>query len=196
LAPGYWKKRILLAFSEWFWGWQYWRTAERLGGLALPPESQSHLVKLSEAYYHPLTRGGEGHLLIGRSLEAARRKQCHMVLSVKPFGCMPATQADGVMSMLASREPDLIFLPLETLGEGEVHALSRVQMALGEARRKAVAEFEDALRRSGTDLERIRAYVARHPETRRPFYPFRQPGVAGTAAQFVLHTAREMRRNP
>lgn len=193
LAPGYWKKEISLAFSEWFWGWQYRRTARRLGGLALPPEEQGRLVQIARPYYDSLTRGGEGHLLVARGLDAARSKQCHLMISAKPFGCMPATQTDGVLFMLAAREPDLNFLPLETLGEGEVHALSRVQMALGAARRKATAEFEEALRRSRFSLAQIRDYVSRHPEARRPFYRFRRGGAAGTAAQFVSHIAQEMK---
>ena len=35
----------------------------------------------------------------------------------------------------------MIFLPIETSGEGEVNAHSRVQMALGEAKAKAKLEF-------------------------------------------------------
>jgi predicted nucleotide-binding protein (sugar kinase/HSP70/actin superfamily) len=192
LAPGYWKKEVGLAIAEWFWGWQFRRTARRLGDLALPPESQKHLAKIAAPFYDPLTRGGEGHLVVGRGLDAARRKECHLVLSVKPFGCMPATQADGVMSMLAAREPDLLFLGLETLGEGEVHALSRVQMALGEARRKAVSEFDATLRATGLTLEQARAWVAAHPEARRAFYRFRihNGKLAGTAAQFLRHIAQ------
>jgi len=83
---------------------------------------------------------------------------------------------------------DMIFLPIETSGEGEVNAHSRVQMALGEAKAKAKMEFETALKSTGKRLEDIKEYVADHSELRRPFYhvPHRE-GIAGTAAQFVLH---------
>jgi len=44
------------------------------------------------------------------------------------------------------------------------------------------------LQSTGKSLKDIRAYVADHAELRRPFYhvPHRE-GIAGTAAQFVLH---------
>jgi hypothetical protein len=82
----------------------------------------------------------------------------------------------------------MIFLPIETSGEGEVNAHSRVQMALGEAKVKAKTEFEQCLKQTGKTMNEIRAYIDEHPELKRPFYyvPHRD-GVAGTAAQFVLH---------
>ncbi len=69
-------------------------------------------------------------------------KLCHMVLSLKPFGCMPSTQSDGAQSAVVNKFKDMIFLPIETSGEGEINAHSRVQMALGEAKNKAKKEFE------------------------------------------------------
>ena len=54
-----------------------------------------------------------------------------MVLALKPFGCMPSSQSDGVQSAVINKYKDMIFLPIETSGEGEVNAHSRVQMALG-----------------------------------------------------------------
>ena len=74
---------------------------------------------------------------------------CHMVLALKPFGCMPSSQSDGVQSAVINKFKDMIFLPIETSGEGEVNAHSRVQMALGEAKAKAKAEFETALESTG-----------------------------------------------
>jgi len=85
---------------------------------------------------------------------------------------------------------DMIFLPIETSGEGEVNAHSRVQMALGEAKVKAKAEFEQCLKSTGKTMSQIREFIDEHPELKRPFYhvPHRE-GVAGTAAQFVLHVS-------
>ena len=37
-----------------------------------------------------------------------------MVLSLKPFGCMPSTQSDGVQAAVIAHFPDMIFLPIET----------------------------------------------------------------------------------
>src|SRR5438270_10022906 len=118
-----------------------------------------------------------------------------MVLSLKPFGCMPSTQSDGAQSAVINRFKDMIFLPIETSGEGEVNAHSRVQMALGEAKAKAKGEFETVLKSTGKRLEDIKDYVADHPELKRPFYhvPHRE-GIAGTAAQFVLHVNDLMNR--
>jgi hypothetical protein len=110
------------------------------------------------------------------------------VLALKPFGCMPSSQSDGVQSAVVNKFKDMIFLPIETSGEGEVNAHSRVQMALGEAKVKAKTEFEQCLKSTGKSLQEIREYIDEHPELKRPFYhvPHRE-GIAGTAAQFLLH---------
>src|SRR5689334_2949276 len=121
-----------------------------------------------------------------------------MVLSLKPFGCMPSTQSDGAQSAVVSNYKDMIFLPIETSGEGEINAHSRVQMALGEAKAKAKLEFQQALESTGKRLEDLQSFVADHPELRRPFYkvPHRD-GVTGTAANFALHVSDLMdRRRP
>ncbi|MEM2143687.1 MAG: M3 family metallopeptidase, partial [Candidatus Thorarchaeota archaeon] len=112
-----------------------------------------HRTRRVTPLYDTLARGGEGHLVVGRALESLEDKDCHLFINVKPFGCMPATQADGVMALVAAEHPDLLFLPLETLGEGEIHALNRVQMALADARRRARQEFEAALGSTGKTLE-------------------------------------------
>jgi hypothetical protein len=103
---------------------------------------------------------------------------------------MPSSQSDGVQSAVVNRFPEMIFLPVETAGEGEISAQSRVQMALGEAREKARAEFDKALASSGKSLDRIRDYVASNRSLRSPFYPIpRRRGIAGRAANFVLHVS-------
>ena len=45
-----------------------------------------------------------------------------MVLSLKPFGCMPSTQSDGAQSAVVSNYKEMIYLPVETSGEGEINA--------------------------------------------------------------------------
>lgn len=194
LRPGYWRKEALLRFSSAFWAWQYREGARRLGGLAGAPEDQERIGKLASGCYDLLARGGEGHLVAGRALEAVEERNCHLFIAVKPFGCMPATQSDGVVAMLAAQHPELLFLPLETLGEAEVNALARVQMVLADARRRARQEFAEALRDAGRTLEEIRRFVSARPEMQSPFYRFRRrPPPAGAAAQFVLHVAERMR---
>lgn len=194
LRPGYWKKEALLALSAHLWAWHYRFTARLLGSLAGQPENQQRIGRLAQPYFDLLARGGEGHLPAGRALEAVEDRNCHLFMTVKPFGCMPSTQADGVLALLADRHPELLFLPLETLGEGEVHALNRVQMALTDARRQAREEFDSVIRQTGRSLEEIRAFVQKHPEMQSPFYRFsRSTPPAGTAAQFALHAAGRMR---
>ncbi|MGB6931541.1 MAG: FtsX-like permease family protein, partial [Acidobacteriaceae bacterium] len=113
---------------------------------------------------------------------------CHMVLALKPFGCMPSTQSDGVQSRVVNKFKDMIFLPVETSGEGEVNAHSRVQMALAEAKAKARAEFDSVLAQTGKSLDDLQAYVEEHPELKHALYPVpHRAGIAGTAAQFALH---------
>jgi glycosyltransferase involved in cell wall biosynthesis len=169
--------------------------ARRLGGLAGASEDQEKIGRLASECFDLLARGGEGHLVVGRALEAVEEKSCHMFISLKPFGCMPATQADGVLALVAAKHPELVILPLETLGEAEANALNRVDMALADARRRAREEFSQTLRQTGRTLEEIRRFVSARPEMQSPFYRFRRKSPpASTAAQFVLHVAERMRR--
>jgi predicted nucleotide-binding protein (sugar kinase/HSP70/actin superfamily) len=174
---------------------QYMRLVEQLGGIGHGLTDMQELAAMAAPYYHRLARGGEGHLEVAKNIYYTVHKKAHMVLSLKPFGCMPSSQSDGVQSAVMNHFKDMIFLPIETSGEGEINAHSRVQMALGEAKAKAKTEFQQVLESTGKRIEGIRAYVADHPELRRPFYhvPHTQ-GVTGTAANFVLHVAERMDR--
>jgi hypothetical protein len=69
-------------------------------------------------------------------------------------------------------------------------------MALGEAKVKAKTEFEQCLKATGKSMAEIREYIDDHPELKRPFYhvPHRE-GVAGTAAQFILHVSERIDRD-
>ena len=116
-----------------------------------------------------------------------------MVLSMKPFGCMPSTQSDGAQSAVVARYKDMIFLPVETSGEGEVNAHSRVQMALGEAKAKTKIEFADVMKSTGKTLDQIKEFVEKHPDLQRPMYRVpKYKGVIGTAANFARHVSHLM----
>lgn len=116
-----------------------------------------------------------------------------MVLSLKPFGCMPSSQSDGAQAAVVEQYKDMIYLPIETSGEGEVNAHSRVQMALGSARVKAKEEFKMALEKTGKSLDDLKSYVAKHPELQRPMYKVpHTEGIIGTASNFVLHVSKLM----
>ena len=192
----YRKKVLGLRAGEVLWEHFYHRVIRMLGGITHELVPQPELDRLAAPFYNRYARGGEGHLEVGKNVYYTINHLCHMVLALKPFGCMPSTQSDGAQSAVINRYKDMIFLPIETSGEGEVNAHSRVQMALGEAKAKARLEFEQCLKKTGQSLDDIRAYVAEHPELRRPFYKVPHvEGVAGTAAQGVLHVGDRMRRD-
>ncbi len=174
---------------------EYHRVVDALGGIAHHLADQYELQRVGHPFYNSRAGGGEGHLEVAKNIYYSNKDLCHMVLSVKPFGCMPSTQSDGAQAAVVSQYRDMIFLPIETSGEGEINAHSRVQMALGEAKNKAKREFQEVLDRKGLTLEECRAYVDAHPEMKRPMY--RVPhtkGVVGTAANFVFHIAERMGR--
>jgi len=178
------------SFGDWFWNHQYRRMIAHLGGIGHPLVKLEQLAAYAAPYYNVFARGGEGHMEVAKNIYYTVNKKAHMVLSLKPFGCMPSSQSDGVQSAVMNHFKDMIFLPIETSGEGEINAHSRVQMALGEAKAKARLEFQQALESTGKSLDDIRRYVDAHPVLNRPFYqvPHRH-GMTGTAAQFVLHVS-------
>ncbi|HHL45687.1 MAG TPA: activator of (R)-2-hydroxyglutaryl-CoA dehydratase [Gammaproteobacteria bacterium] len=175
----------------------YTRLGNALGGTIKEPVPLDELERLGHRYYHSRITGGEGHLEVAKSIHAVQFHECHMILSLKPFGCMPSTQSDGVMAQVVSDFPEMIFLPIETAGEGEINAHSRVQMALGEARRRAVAEFDTALQATGRGLPEIKDYLDRHPQLNTTLYKT-PPGsqLAGSAANFITGIARQMDQQP
>lgn len=129
-----------------------------LHGYHLP--NMDEIAKLAAQYYDNNVRGGEGHMEVGKLIHFVEDKVNHMTVSVKPFGCMPSSGvSDGVQSLITTRWPEAIFLPIETTGDGEVNAHSRVQMMLFKARQKAREEFEQALRESGLEEETFQERV-------------------------------------
>ena len=178
------------AFGDWFWNHQYRRVIDHLGGMAHPLVKLDQLAAHAAPYYNVFARGGEGHMEVAKNIYYTVNRKAHMVLSLKPFGCMPSSQSDGVQSAVMNHFKDMIFLPIETSGEGEINAHSRVQMALGEAKAKARLEFQQAIESTGKSLDDIRRYVDAQPILRRPFYQVPHvDGMTGTAAQFVLHVS-------
>ncbi|HJZ04477.1 MAG TPA: activator of (R)-2-hydroxyglutaryl-CoA dehydratase, partial [Patescibacteria group bacterium] len=83
---------------------------------------------------------------------------------------------------------------IETSGEGDVNAHSRVQMALGEAKVKAKNEFQEALSKTGYTLVDIKNYVDENPELKQPFYHIpHYKGMIGVAARFARHVGECMK---
>jgi predicted nucleotide-binding protein (sugar kinase/HSP70/actin superfamily) len=182
------KKTAMMSVGEAIYSRQYHRVVDALGGIAHHLVSQKEMAELAQPFYNQFARGGEGHLEVGKNIYYTKHRLCHMVLALKPFGCMPSTQSDGAQSAVAGHYKEMIFLPIETSGEGEINAHSRVQMALGEAKVKARMEFDKTLQSTGKKLDDIKSYVAEHPELRHLFYAVPQrEGVTGVASNFVLH---------
>jgi predicted nucleotide-binding protein (sugar kinase/HSP70/actin superfamily) len=191
----YWMTSIQLKIGLRIFLREYDRLARVFGDLSTYLLDQDKLADLGGEFYNTHADGGEGHLEIAKAIYYSTHDKAHMILSVKPFGCMPSTQSDGAMTQVMSKYKDMIFLPIETSGEGEVNAHSRVQMALGEAKHKAKAEFSQIMEQTGHTMEQIHAYIADHPELKTPMYPVpHYKEVVGTAANFVKHVAERMYR--
>jgi predicted nucleotide-binding protein (sugar kinase/HSP70/actin superfamily) len=115
-----------------------------------------------------------------------------MTCELSPYACMPNTMSIGAMAGVLGKHPDLLYAPLEIKGDAEVHALSRCQMILTEAKKRAQKEFDEVLERTGLTLERARNIVADRPELRRATYRVPHRGVVGTAANLALHIAERV----
>jgi predicted nucleotide-binding protein (sugar kinase/HSP70/actin superfamily) len=190
------RKRIArLNFVEMIFRREYDRMRTALGGTCHALADQPELTRAGHPFYNSRAGGGEGHLEVAKAIYYTNHELAHMVLSVKPFGCMPSTQSDGAQSAVISQFKDLIYLPIETSGEGEINAHSRVQMALGEAKFKAKDEFARALAAADVSLDDIRAWVDTHPELRDPLrHVPKFKGYIGKGANFVLDVAGQIRR--
>ena len=169
----------------------YNRFRKALANLPNELPDQEELRRLAEPFYHFELRGGEGHMLIGKALHAYHHRKAHMICELSPYSCMPNTMSVGSMANVMGKYPDLLYAPIEVKGDSEVHALSRCQMILTEAKRRAKVEFEEVLKKTGLTLEAIRKHEERHPELRRATYRIPHLGYAGVAANYVLHLAND-----
>lgn len=187
-------KLAQLTLAEKIFRREWNRLCEALDYLPHGLTDQYELQRLGHTFYNSRAAGGEGHLEVAKNIYYSNKDLCHMVLSLKPFGCMPSTQSDGAQSAVVNLYKDMIYLPIETSGEGAVNAHSRVQMALGEAKVKCKNEFQKVLSETGYTLDQIKAYVEAHPELKRPFYKIpHQKGIVGVAANFIKHVSARMK---
>lgn len=190
LRRGARRKRLAVAAGQRVLRWQYDRLRQAIGGAprALPP--QAELRALAAPWFHSRLTGGEGDMLVGKALWAHRHHKAHMVCELSPYSCMPNTMSIGAMAAVTERHPDLLYAPIEIKGDAEVHALSRCQMILAEAKQRAKREYAAVLERICRSEDEIRAAAARHPALARAGTPIPHHGVAGSAANFALHVAR------
>jgi len=171
----------------------YERFRHALLDLAEPLADQAQIARIAQPFYDHRLSGGEAYLLIGEALHAHRHRQAHMVCELAPYGCMPSSMSVGAMANVLGQHPDLLYAPIELKGDAEVHALSRCQMILTEAKRRAQLEFETALSETVLSVDRIRAWEALNPGARRFGTRLPHAGMAGTAARYVRFVAEASR---
>ncbi|HJZ69844.1 MAG TPA: activator of (R)-2-hydroxyglutaryl-CoA dehydratase, partial [Blastocatellia bacterium] len=189
------KSGAQLTLAEAIFKREWNRLREALNDIPHGLTDQYELQRLGHPFYNSRAGGGEGHLEVAKNIYYSNKDLAHMVLSLKPFGCMPSTQSDGAQSAVVNLYKDMIYLPVETSGEGEINAHSRVQMALGEAKVKAKQEMARVLEETGLTLDQVREYAADHPELESGLYKVpHTKGVIGTAASFVKHVSERIKK--
>jgi predicted nucleotide-binding protein (sugar kinase/HSP70/actin superfamily) len=176
--------------------WNYNRLRRAMANLPHELPDQLELRRLAAPYFHSRLDGGEGDMLVGKALWAHHNRKAHMICELSPYACMPNTMSIGAMAAVLGRYPDLLYAPLEIKGDAEVHALSRCQMILTEAKKRAHLEFEDALAETGLSVAAVRRHLDAHPEMKRSTYRLGHHGAAATAANLVRHVGIRMGRKP
>jgi predicted nucleotide-binding protein (sugar kinase/HSP70/actin superfamily) len=146
---------------------------------------QWELRRLAAPYFHHRLQGGEGDMLIGKALWAHINKKAHMICELSPYACLPNTMSIGAMAGVIGKYPDLLYAPLEIKGDAEVHALSRCQMVLTEAKKRAKAEFETALAQSKLSLDEARARQSERKGVNRATWRVPHGSYVGTGANVL-----------
>ena len=190
----FWIKKGISSLVIKLYHFTYNRLRKALNNIPNPLPPQDKLRELARPYFHHFLSGGEGFMLIGKVLYAHLNKHAHMICELSPYGCMPNTMSIGAMQAVLGKHPDLLYAPIEVKGDAEVHALSRCQMILTEAKKRAQREFEEVLDKTGLTLEEVRNYEEDHPEIKRATYRIPHYGYAGTSANYVMHVAKLMGR--
>ena len=98
----YRQKVAKLKLAEAIFKREYHQIVEALGGIAHHLADQYELQRLGHPFYNSRAGGGEGHLEVAKNIYYSNKDLAHMVLSLKPFGCMPSTQSDGAQSAVVS----------------------------------------------------------------------------------------------
>jgi len=193
-TKNYWLKKGITLLILKLYHYTYNRLRKALGGVPSPLPPQNELRKLARPYFHHFLAGGEGFMLIGKALYAYLNKHAHMVCELSPYGCMPNTMSVGAMQGVLGKYPDLLYAPIEVKGDAEVHALSRCQMVLTEAKKRARKEMEEVWEKTGLTPEDVRNYEEDNPHLKKATLRVPHLGYASTSANYVMHIARLMGR--
>ncbi len=136
------KSRLMIRLAKYAVKGYFGLYAKAIGLTNYEIPSMEKLADLARDYYTLECDGGEGYLEVAHLIESVKDKLAHLVISVKPFGCMPSSAvSDGVQSLVTSHYPEANFLSIETSGEGAANFYSRVQMALFKAKQSAKEEY-------------------------------------------------------
>ena len=131
------KERLFVEGGKWVVKGIFALYAHILGLRDYRLPSMEKYYALARDYYPVDSDGGEGHLEVAHLIEAVEEDLADLVISIKPFGCMPSSGvSDGIQSLITAHYPQANFLSIETSGEGEANFYSRVQMALFKAKEK------------------------------------------------------------
>ena len=169
------------------YGWTYRRMRAALADIPHETPDQYELRRLAAPYFHHRLSGGEGDMLVGKALWAHHHKKAHMICELSPYACMPNTMSIGAMAGVVGKHPDLLYAPLEIKGDAEVHALSRCQMILTEAKKRARSEFEEVQSNTGLTADAARSRLDANPRMKQATYRVPHSGRVGTAANLVAH---------
>jgi predicted nucleotide-binding protein (sugar kinase/HSP70/actin superfamily) len=169
--------------------WHYDRLRAALGNIPHEMPDQYELRSLAAPYFHHRLSGGEGDMLIGKALWVHKHRKAHMVCELSPYACMPNTMSIGAMAAVTGQHPDLLYAPIEVKGDAEVHALSRCQMILTEAKKRAIREYVAAMEATGLTPETAKPLLDQRAAMNRATYRMPHCGAAGMAANTLLHLA-------
>jgi len=148
------KSKILIKLAKMAVSTHFKLYANAIGLINYHLSDMDKLAKLGAKYYPMDSNGGEGHLEVAHLVESAKENLSHLILSIKPFGCMPSSAvSDGIQSLVMKHYPNANFLSLETSGEGAANFYSRVQMALFKAKQSAKDEFDELEKPNITDYK-------------------------------------------
>ncbi len=151
------------------------------------------LAKLAHKYYDKRQGGGEAYMEVGNLINISNKNLAHMMVTVKPFGCMPSSASDGVQTRVSADYPDVIFLALETSGDSEVNFKSRAQMKIFEAKVKAKKEADEAIEKLGIDVEAVKQFVAKNPKYAAGDYKIKGHDHAGSGINFIVDMHKRMK---
>lgn len=153
---------LRFSFTEWVFKREWEKHRRALNNLPSTLLDQYEIARAAKPFYDCALSGGEGHLESGINILSVKQNLAHLVLSLKPFGCLPSTQSDAVQAGVVAKHPGLNFLSIETGGDSPQSAYSRVQMSLAEARLDVNNEFEKALKTSRHSKDALLDYIEKN----------------------------------